>query len=107
MADAHEFGHGADLAVLILFDKLVPVGGLFLFLSALVDALGLGDGDALGLTLQHDLALEGGNGSEDRHRQLTGRSGGVKILFERDDLHSLLAKVLDDVEQVLRAASQA
>ena len=82
MAGAHELGYGADLAGLVLFDKLVPVGGLFLFLPTLVDAFGLCDGDALGLALQHDLALEGGNGSEDRHRQLTGRSGGVKILFE-------------------------
>ena len=98
MADAHELGYGADLAGLVLFDKLVPVGGLFLFLTALVDALGLGNGDALGLTLQHDLALEGGNGSEDRHRQLASRSGGIEILFERDDLYTLLAKVLNDVE---------
>lgn len=107
MADAHELGYGVDLAVLVLFDKLVPVGGLFLFLPALVDALSLGDGDALGLTLQHDLALEGGNGRKDRHRQFAGRGGCIKILFERDDLHTFLAKVLDDIEQVLRATSQA
>lgn len=107
MADAHELGYGADLAGLVLFDKLVPVGGLFLFLSALVDALGLGDGDALGLTLQHNLALEGSNGSEYRHRQFAGRSGGIEILFERNDLHALFSEILNDVEQVLRAASQS
>ena len=106
MADAHELGYGVDFAVLILFDKLVPVDGLFLFLPSFIDALGFGDGDALSLALQHDLALEGGNGSEDRHRQFTGRGGCIKILFESDDLHTFLAKVLDDIEQVLRAASQ-
>ena len=74
MADAHELGYGANLAVLVLFDKLVPIGGLFLFLPTFVDTLGLGNGDALGLALQHDLALEGGNGSENRHCQLTGGS---------------------------------
>ena len=82
MANAHKLGYGANLAGLVLFDKLVPVGGLFLFLSALVDALGLGDSDALGLALQHDLALKGGDGSKDRHREFNGRRRGVKILFK-------------------------
>ena len=82
MADAHELGDGADLAVLVFLDKLVPIGGLFLFLPSLVDTLGLGNGDALGLALQHDLALKGGDSGEDRHREFTGRRRGVKIFFK-------------------------
>ena len=35
MADAHELGDGADFAVLVFLDKLVPVDGLFLFLPSL------------------------------------------------------------------------
>ena len=107
IADAHEFGDGADFAALVFFDKFFPIIWLCFLMAATVYAFRLCDGDAFLLALEHDLPLERRDGSEECHREFAGWRRRVEVFLERDDLHVFVFEFLDDVEEIFRAACEA
>ena len=58
-------------------------------LAALVDAVGLGNGDAFPLALEDILPLQLRHSAEHRQHELAGRRGGVNGLLFADEFHTL------------------
>lgn len=106
MAYLHQLGNRPDLAMLILLDKLIPISRFPFALPAFIYALCLCYRYALFLPLKHNLALEGSDGSEERHRKLSCGRARIEVLFQGYDLHVLVFELLHDIEKIFRTASQ-
>src|SRR5215471_2400977 len=93
----HAFrGEGADLGSVLACGRS----------AALELAGGFGGGNAVALALEHDLALELRDRSDDVQEQPTGRTGGVDPHVEDPERHTFLLELRADLEQVCDRARQ-
>ena len=67
--------------------ELCKVIGYSHFLSALIDAVPLGDSDTLPLAVQQILTLELVDGGNHGEHEFPGRRPGVQVLFIADQMH--------------------